>query len=174
MATGSISLAVGGAALPDGSTNNVGPRILLAKGTNTAPNRFLYYASFDPTTQQHLWWTFTVPTNYASGGTVRLMWAANATTGAVVWGASVGTQATSAADTYLAHNQATAVTATTNVLATTARRPVETQIALGANLDGIAAGRIAYIVIYRAAANAADTCTVDSELLSAEIDYVTS
>lgn len=174
MAIASYPLPIAGSAPPDGTANNVGPRLLLAKGTNTAPNRHLYYASFDPTTQQHLWWTFPVPTNYASGGTVRLMWAANATTGAVVWGSSVGTQASGAADSYLAHNQATAVTATTSVLATTARRPVETQIALGANLDSMAAGRIAYLVVYRAAANAADTCTVDAELLSCEFDYTTT
>lgn len=146
----------------------------MQKGTNTAPARFALVASFDPSTQQHLWWTRTVPANYASGGTVRLLWGGNATTGAVVWGASVGVQASNNADSYLAHAQATAVTATTTIPATTARRVIETQIALGANLDSMAAGAVMYLVVYRVAANGSDTLTVDAELISAAFDYTTT
>jgi hypothetical protein len=174
MATGTILLPIQAAAPPDGSASNAAPRLIMQKGSNTAPARFVLTASFDPSTQQHLWFTFYVPTNYASGGTVRLMWAANATTGACMWGASVGVQASSNADAYTAHAQATAVnSAAITVLGTTARRPLETTIALGANLDSMAVDTIAYLVVYRVAANAGDTLSVDAELLSAAFDYTT-
>lgn len=174
MATGTIILPVQAAMPPDGSASNAGPKMLIGKGSNTAPARFTFYASFDPSTQQHLWWTFYVPTNYASGGTVRIMWAGNATTGAVVWGASVGVQASNNVDSYLAHAQATAVTATTTIPATTARRPIETTISLAGNLDSMAADAIAYLCVYRAAANVSDTLSVDAEMLGCAFDYVTT
>lgn len=174
MATGTIILTSQSGALPDGSASNAAPRMIMEKGSNTAPARFVLTPSFDPSTQQHVWFTFYVPTNYASGGTVRIMWAGNATTGAVVWGAAVGVQPSSNADSYLAHAMATAVTATTTIPATTARRPIETTISLAGNLDSMVADAIAYLVVYRAAANGSDTLTVDAEMLGCAFDYTTT
>lgn len=168
MATGTIPLRL---RPPDGSASNAAPRFLMQKGTNSAPVRFIPVWSFDPSTQQHVWATEAVPTNYLSGGSIRLVWAANATTNAVKWGASIGYQTATASDSYLAHAQATAVTATTNVPATTARRPVETLLSMAGNLDSLAANGVMYVVIYRVAADAADTCTVDAELIAATFDY---
>lgn len=173
MATGSILLLPSAANPPDGSASNAGPKLLSVKGSNTAPGRQFFYGSFDPTTQQHLWWVWTMPANYASGGLLRIMWAANATTNAVMWGASIGVQASGNADSYLAHAQAAASTVTTTILGTTARRVQESQITLGA-LDSLAANALVALVVYRVAANAADTLAVDAELLSINFDYTTT
>ena len=172
MATGTIQLPIAAATLPDNSTNNAAPALQVYKGTNTAPARFGLRAAFDASTDEHLWWTITVPDNYASGGTLRLLWAANATTNAVVWGASVGAVTAADADTYLEHAQATATTATTNVNTTEARRVVETTIS--PSVDSMAADDLVYVLVYRDANNGSDTCTVDAELLSVVLEYTTS
>lgn len=172
MATGSISLPVKAATPPDNSTNNAAPALTIYKGTNTAPARFGVRADFDASTREHLWWTFQVPDNYASGGTFRLLWAANATTGNVVWGASVGAITATDVDTYIEHAQATATTATTGVNATEARRVIETTIA--PSMDSAAPDDYLSVLIYRDAANASDTCSVDAELLSVIFEYTTT
>ena len=172
MATGSINLPIGAATPPDGSTNNAAPAMQAYKATNSAPVRFGLRAAFDASTDEHLWWTFTCPDNYASGGTLRLLWAANATSNSVVWGASVSAITAGDADTYLEHAQATATTATTAVNTTEARRVVETTIS--PSVDSMAPDDLVTILVYRDANNGSDTCTVDAELLSVVFEYVTS
>lgn len=172
MATGSIVLPVAAAALPDGSTNNAAPAIQLVKGTNSAPARFAVVAAFDAGTDEHLWWTFTAPDNYASGGTVRLLWTAAATSNAVVWGCSVGAVTTGDADTPIEHAQASATTTTTNVNTTESGRLTETTIS--PSVDSMAADDLVTVVVYRDANNGSDTCTVDATLWSALFEYTTS
>lgn len=172
MATGSIVLPVGAAQPPDNSANNAAPALQAYKGSNSAPARHGLRAAFDATTDEHLWWTFTMPDNYASGGTFRLLWAANATSNAVVWGVSVGAVTAADADTYLEHAQAAATTATTNVNTTEARRVVETTVA--PSMDSAAADDLITVCVYRDADNGSDTCTVDAELLTVVFEYTTT
>lgn len=172
MATGTLILPIAAAQPPDGSTNNAAPALSIYKGSNTAPARFGLIASFDASTQEHLWWTITLPSNYASGGTLRLLWAANATANAVVWGCSIGAVTAGDADTYLEHVQASAATTTSNVNTTEARRVTEATITL--TTDSMAASDLVTLCVYRVAANGSDTCTVDAELLSVAFDYTTA
>jgi len=172
MAVGTIQLPIAAAQPPDGSTNNAAPALQVYKGTNTAPARFGLRAAFDASTDEHLWWTITLPDNYASGGTLRLLWAANATANAVVWAASIGAVTAADVDTYLEHAQAAATTATGNVNTTEARRVVETTIAPAT--DSMAADDLVTVLVYRDANHASDTCTVDAELLSVVLEYVTT
>lgn len=172
MATGSIQLPILAAQPPDGSSNNAAPALQVYKGSNSAPARFGMRAAFDPGTDEHLWWTFTMPDNYASGGTFRLLWAANATANAVVWGASVGAVTAGDADTFVEHAQAAATTAPANVNTTEARRVTETTIA--PSMDSAAADDLITVCIYRDANNGSDTCTVDAELLSVVLEYTTT
>ena len=172
MATGSIILPVAAATLPDGSSNNAAPALQVYKGTNTAPARHGLRAAFDASTDEHLWWTFQLPDNYASGGTVRLLWAAAATANAVVWAASIGAVTAGDADTYLEHNQAAATTATTNVNTTEQNRVVETTITPAT--DSMAADDLVTVLVYRDANNASDTCTVDAVLLAVTVEYTTT
>ena len=172
MATASILLPVAAAQVPDGTTNNAAPALQVYKGSNTAPARFGLRAAFDAATDEHLWWTFQVPDNYASGGTLRLLWAANTTSNSVVWGASIGAVTAGDTDTYLEHAQDTATTATTSVNTTEARRVVETTIT--PSTDSMAADDLVTVLVYRDANNGSDTCTVDAELLSVVLEYTTA
>lgn len=172
MATGSLVLPIAAATPPDGSSGNAAPALQVFQGTETNPKKHGLRAAFDAATDEHLWWTFTVPDNYASGGTVRLLWAANATSGNVVWGARVGAITPADSDTYVEHDQASATTATTAVNGTEARRVVETTIS--PSVDSMAADDLAFLLVYRDADNGSDTCSVDAELLSVIFEYTTA
>lgn len=169
MATSTLNLPIAAAQPPDGSTSNAAPALLVAKGTGTAPVPFNLYAAFDAATDEHLWWTFICPANYLSGGTVRLSWACNATTGNCVWGARVNAITAADADTYLEHNAAAATTATTGANGTEALRVIETTIS--PSMDSLAASDLVRLLVYRDADNASDTLSVDAELLSVSLDY---
>lgn len=172
MATGTILLPASAFWPPDGSTNNLAPKPVMQKGSNTAPNRFVVTWAFPDASTTLIWTQFPMPANYASGGTLRIH-AACATAGAgnVRWQSSFGFQTVTASDSYLAHNQATAVAATGSVPATTASRPFETSIALG--MDSAAASGICYLLIQRLGADGADTATADIVFLDAALDYTT-
>ena len=169
MATATKHLSIKAAEPPDGSTNNGAPALLVYKGTGTAPVPFDLYAAFDATVDEHLWWSWTVPQNYLSGGTFRLQWACNAVTGNCVWGARISAIPPGDADTYLEHNAAAATTTTTGANTTEARRVIETTITPAT--DSMAAGDFVRFLIYRDADNASDTLSVDAELLSVSFDY---
>lgn len=171
MATATILLPVTSGTLPDGSASNAAPQFTRRAGTETAPKKFYVTADYDASTNEHLWFTFQIPQNYASGGTVRLHWQANATSGNVVWGARIGAVTPADADTFTEHAEAAATTATTAANATEARRLVETTITPAS--DSMAAGDTIALLIYRDAANGSDTTSVDAELVSASFDYTT-
>lgn len=172
MATQTLNLGINAAQPPDGSTNNAAPELKVQIGTGTAPVPFNLVAYFDAGTAEHLWWTFTCPDNYASGGTFRLLWGANATSGSAVWGARVNAITAGDADTYLEHNAAAATTATTAANATEARRAVETTIA--PSVDSMAPDDLVRVVIYRDAGNGSDSLSVDAELQSVAFEYTTT
>lgn len=172
MATGTLNLPITAALPADGSASNAAPQLVRNVGTESSPKKFFISANYDASTDEHLWWTFTMPQNYASGGTFRLQWMANATTGSTVWGARIGAVTPSDADTPLEHAEAAATTATTATNTTEARRLNETTITPSA--DSVAAGDLVFVVIYRDADNGSDTVSVDSELVNVSFDYTTT
>lgn len=172
MGTAYIELPIAAAALPSGATNNAAPALVMRSGTNSNPVRRMLTANFDAATDEHLWWVFRMPGDYASGGVVTLLWMANATSGNVVWGSSLGAVTPADADTPLEHAQAGATTATTAANTTEARRLVQTQITL-ANLDSVTAGDLVSLLVYRDADNGSDTTSVDAELVSVQFSYTT-
>lgn len=173
MATGQIHLPILGAGVPDGSTSNNPPALNRQKGTETAPQKHFWTADFDWTVLQSLWWNRPWPQNYASGGTLRLHWMANALTGSSVWGIKIGATTSGDADTPLEHALAAASTATTSCNTVEAYRQVDTLITI-ANLDSVAAGDEVWIQVYRDGAAAGDTLGVVAKLISASIDYTTT
>lgn len=172
MAVGSVLLPVAAAQPPDGTASNAAPAIQLVKGSAAAPSRFTLTAAFDAATAENLWWSFQMPANYGSGGTLRILWEANAVTGSVVWGASVGATTAADVDTPVEHAQAAAATVTTAANTTEARRLVESTITL--TMDSAAANDLVVLRVYRDAANASDTVSVDATLWSVMFDYTTS
>lgn len=170
MATSSLVLGIAAAQPPDNSTGNAAPALQVYKGTNVAPARFGLRAAFDAATKEHLWWIFRLPADYVSGGTVRLLWAANAMTiVSCVWGVSVGAITPADVDTYLEHAQAAATTATTSVDTLENRRVISTSISPA--MDSAVAGDFISLLVFRDAANVNDTLLVDAELLAVTLEY---
>lgn len=172
MATGTLNLSPGAAVTGDGSTGNAAPLLSRRQGSESNPKKHYLTADFDSSTDEHLWWTFTLPQNYSTGATLRLQWMANATTGNVVWGARIGAVTPADADTPVEHAEAAATTATTGVDGTEARRLVQTTISPAT--DSAAAGDLVFVLVYRDADNGSDTCSVDAELISVSLDYTTT
>jgi hypothetical protein len=173
MATGVIPLSVLAGVPGDGTSGNAGPQLVRRVGTETNPKKQFMTADFDAATAEHMWWTFTMPQNYASAPVVRLMWQSNATTNSAIWGARLGAITPADTDTPIEHAQATASTTTTATNATEARRLNTTTITL-ANLDSVAAGDLVFLLVYRDAANGSDNLTVDAELIDVSFEYTTT
>lgn len=159
----------------DGSAGNAGPALLSLVGSESNPKKLIQYAAFDPATDEHLWFQFRMPADYASGGDVKLLWMTNdASAGEeCVWGARLGAITPADADTPVEHPAAAATTVATGVDTNEPRRLIETAITL-ANLDTVAAGDLCYLLVYRDADNASDDLTSDAELISVAVEYVTS
>lgn len=171
MATSTIVLPVASAVPPDGSTGNLAPGIVRIQGTEANPKKHMIVAQFDATAAEYLWWSFRLPAGYVSGGAVKVSWMANLASGnSVVWAASLGAVTPADVDTPVEHANAAASSTTTAADAVEARRLVETSITLAA-LDSAAAGDVISLLVYRDAANAADTLTVDAEMLIASFEY---
>jgi hypothetical protein len=174
MATATLQWPIAAATLPDGSSGNAAPAISRLIGTESNPKKFLQLASFDAATDEHLHFIFRVPADYASGGDVKLLWMVNsASANNVVWGARIAIITPADADTPVEHAAAAASTTTTAGNATEARRLIETSITL-ANLDSIAAGDLAALIVYRDADNGSDTLAADAELLNVALTYTTT
>jgi len=173
MATGSVLLLPAAATFPDGSTGNLAAGLTRRQGTNANPKRHFLTLDYDGAgANEGAWFAFRMPADYASGGTLKIEWQANATSGDCKWQASVGAVTAGDADTFLEHAQAAAATVTTTVNATEARRVNTSSITL--TMDSAAAGDVVSIYVFRDSLDAADTMTVDAELIAAAFEYTTS
>lgn len=170
MATSTIELIPEAAVLPDSSSGNAAPQRQTYKGTNANPAVFGQRINFDASTQEFIWYKLIWPDDYVSGGTVKIKWGANATSGNCIWSAKLGAITAGDADTFLEHVPAAASSVTTGANTTEARRVIESSITL-ANLDSVAVGDLVYLCIFRDASNASDTLAVDAEYLGAVLSY---
>lgn len=175
MATGTIILPIQAAVLPDGSASNAGPALLRVKGTDTSPSKHYLIASFDASTDEHLWWAFQMPANYASGLLLKLLWYTNDTgaSESCVWGCQIAAITESDADTPIEHAKATAQTTTTDVNAAEANRLIQTSITIS-NDDSVSAGDLVFLLVYRDANNGSDDLTSDANLVAVSLDYTTT
>ena len=95
MATNYIILPLNGATLPDasGSTNDPAvPVIRVSGGTQTAntPKVTWFEWQFASSQDQHVMWTFRIPGDYSTGGTLRFKWKPDAaSTSLCIWKAAV-------------------------------------------------------------------------------------
>lgn len=173
MATGTIILPIPGGTPPDGSASNASAQPQRTKSSASAPSPIFTELLFDPGTDEHWWWAFRMPADYASGAVAKLQWKANATSNSVVWVARLAAVTPADTDTPNEHASAAANSATTSVNTTEARRLVETSITL-TNADSVAAGDMVNLLIHRDADNGSDSCTVDAELVAVSIEYTTT
>ena len=173
MATGYITLTPGGAVLSDGSASNAAPGMSRRKGTDANPAKTYLTLDFDWTADEHCWWSFIMPGDYASGGSLLVKGQINSTTAQnVIMGATVAAISAGDADTPNEHAKSTAATVTIAGNTTEARRLVSGSITL--NMDGAAAGDLIVLGLFRDGDNASDTGTVDFEFVGAELSYTTT
>jgi len=176
MATGYINLFPGGVA-PDGSgtgNNTAALSYEVSTGTQTSntPKATQLKLLFDAATDEHWLFSFMLPGDYASGGTLRLKAKmTSATTGNVVMKAGQVTDIDSSTADGSKVFAAGDVSAATAVPAT-AGQTFEITITL--TTTDMAANRHCVIFIGRDADNVNDTATGDLELLSANFEYVTA
>ncbi len=172
MATGTILLNPGSAALPDGTTNNLAPGLAMTKSSATAPGIYVLKALFDATNEEWCCWQFRMPDDYASGLTAKVQYTmASATSGGVAW--DVRISATSDGDTQDVDAQdfASANVGTATVPGTAGYLD-EVSISLS-NADSVAAGDFVVVRLARAVANGSDTATGDAEALMVALTYTT-
>jgi hypothetical protein len=177
IATGTILLPIAGAIPSDGSASNGAPAIQRVQGTEANPKKHYLIAAFDAAADEHLTWTFRLPSDYASAPIVELLWESNDTgaTESAVWGARWGAVTPADADTPIEHAAAAASVTTTDVNATEARRLLTTSIAL-ANTDSAAAGDLINLIVYRDGdgTGGTDDLTSDANLTAAALTYTTT
>lgn len=175
MATGSILLTPGSAIIPDGSTDNVGPAQTRLKGTQTGADVHILVLDFDGAGSVHesCYWSFIMPANYASGGSLVVHGWINSTTGNVAYMQGQVSATTAAdADTHLEHALSTAAAASLTANTTEANRLITGTITL--NMDSAAAADLVTIRLFRNPADASDTHTSDFRFVGAEFQYTTS
>lgn len=173
MATGTIELLPGAATFPDASTGNAACGLSRRQGTEANPKKHFLTLDYDGagSTAEYAWWQFRMPTDYSSGGALKIEWMANATAGDVKLQARVGAITAADADTPMEHAQAAAATVTTTTNATEARRQNSSSITL--TMDSAAAADIIFLTLFRDPSDAADTCTADAEVIAAVFEYTT-
>jgi len=174
MATATLQWGPWDGAPGDGSASNAGPALLVVAGTEANPKKQVRVAAFDASTDEHLWFQFRMPADYKAGGTVKLLWMTNsATANACAWGARLAAITPADADTPVEHAEAAASLVSTAANATEARRLIESTIEL-ANLDGVAAGDLCELLVYRdadASGGQTDSLTGDAELLAVALQF---
>lgn len=172
MATGTVHLSPGASVQPDGSATNLAAGMVRLQGTQTGAKWHQLALTFiGDGTVQGSWWTFRLPADYSSGGTLRIQWMINATTNAVKWQAQVGAITPADADTPLEHALAAAATVTTNVNTTEAWRLTESSITL--TMDSAAANDLLELFLFRDSGDGADTSTALAHVVAASLEYVT-
>jgi hypothetical protein len=176
MTTGHVVLPIPGGTAPDasGSGNNPAtPEVMISSGTQTTNSAKVTttWLLFDPATDEHWLWSFTLPSDYASGGTLRLTWSTKGTsTNAVFWkgAAFIGVVGTTDVDAGVFD---TVVTGSGNGAST---QGVTTQTTLALTMTNAAANRPIVVMIGRDADNASDTNASDACLIAATFEYTTT
>jgi hypothetical protein len=180
MATGYISLPIGGAVSPDNSASNGGPAIQRVKSSDTASstNTPPYYlqAAFDASADESLMWSLYLPGDYASGPVLDVLFKmASAVTGAVRFEGRVAAITPGDATDGDAKAFATTNSAGATVPATTAGKVGTVSISL-TNADSLAAGDFVVVQLRRDAdgTTGTDDAAGDAEVIGVRLSYVTT
>lgn len=175
MSTGTITLPIGTANLPDGTSSNLFPGITRVKSSASAPTPYFLQVNFDGTVKEQLMFSFRMPVNYASSPVLKLQFKMTAaTTGTVVMeGRLAAVTPGDATDVDTKAFAASNASASTTVPATTAGKLGEISIAL-TNADSLAAGDFVVLYVARLPADAGDTATSDLELVAISLEYTTT
>lgn len=120
----------------------------------------LRFRGFDATTDESIAYSFPLPTNYSSGGTLVFRFAsAAATSGNCVWKYAYALERPGTTD----WDGVSYGTVLTSTVATNGTAGVATSVSADLGVTGAAAGDILHIYLGRDANNAADTLAGDAE-----------
>lgn len=174
MATGTVMLPPGAAILPDGSTNNAAPALQRAKSSAAAPTPHFLQLVFDAATKEMCMWAFRMPSDYASGPTLKVQYKmASATSGNVIIEGRIAAVTDGDAQDVDAKAFGTANTSSASAVPATAGYLKEISLAL-TNADSLAAGDFTIVYLARDAANASDTAAGDMEVPTSSLEYTTA
>jgi hypothetical protein len=174
MATGTIPLPIGAATLPDGSSGNAAPAIQVVKSSGADPKPFFLQAVFDPSTDEHMMWSFRMPSNYASAPVLKAQYKmVSATSGNVVIAGRVAAVSDGDAQDVDAKAFAAANTSGATVVPGTAGHMDEISLSL-TTADSVAAGDFVIVWLSRDADNGSDTAAGDMEVISVSLEYTTT
>jgi hypothetical protein len=123
---------------------------------------------FDPTTEEHWLWTFELPPDYASGGTLTLVWSTKGTsTAQVVWKATSVCLVAGTTDLDAAIFDTVVTVAGTP----SATQGIATRSTVALTMTNAAAGRAIIVMVGRDCDNGSDTNANDACLISASFEY---
>jgi hypothetical protein len=176
MATGYVVLPIPGGYPPDtsGAGNNAAApeKIISPTAQTTNSPKVTYFGLlFDPTTDEHWLWSFTLPGDYSSGGTLRLHYSNKGTsTNGVTWkaAASIAVPGTTDMDAAVFD---TVVTANSTPDATTGD---VVAVTINLTMTNAAANRPIIIMVGRDPDNASDTNASDMRLEYVTFEYTTT
>lgn len=174
MATGSISLPIGAAVLPDGSASNAAPAIQRVKSSASAPSPYFLQACFDAATKEQLMWSFRMPPDYASAPVLKVQYKmASATSGNVIFEGRIAAVTDGDATDVDAKAFAAANTSSATAVPGTAGHIDEISLTM-TNADSVAAGDFVVLYLARDAANGSDTASGDMEIIGVALTYTTA
>lgn len=174
MATGTILLSPNAAVFPDESTDNLAAGLEIVKGTQITDKVFYPRLIFKDTRIERCQWSFRLPADYASGGTIKLeLQTAVATAGDIIMQAKVSAVTAADADTPQEHAWAAAAAS-----AAIANNTVEAGRQLTGSItlttDAAAAGDLVTVQLFRDAAHASDTLAATVYVIAAAVEYTTT
>jgi hypothetical protein len=142
-------------------------------GTGTAPTNAPVVTAnkltFDQTTDQTGMWTFRLPSDYLSGGSVFIKWSADVNTGAVIWKAGIAAIVDGVTNLLsVAAFNAADLSATVTVPGTIG---FTTETSWGLTATGVLASQLVCVFIGRRAGAAGDTAAGNANLWAAEFEY---
>lgn len=177
MATGTVLLPIGAAIMTDGSASNATPALQRVKSSAAAPAPFFLQLAFDGATDEMVYWSFRMPSDYASAPVLKVQYKClSATTGTVRFEGRLAA-VTPDVDTTDVDAKALATTNSNGgtVPATTAGKLAEISITL-TNADSLAANDFVIVMLRRDAdgTTGTDDVTTDIEVVAASLEYTTT
>lgn len=174
MAARAVILPIPGGYAPDGSgtvNNPATPEKIISSGSQTtnSPKASYYGLLFDPTTDEHWMWDFTIPADYLSGGTLRVTFSNKGTSanGVTFKGAAaIAIVGTTDKDAIVFD---TVVTANGTPSTTTG---ITTQITIALTMTNALANRPIIVMLGRDPDNASDTNASDMRVEEVVFEYV--
>ncbi len=180
MATGTILLDMAGATPADGTGTGNTPAIASVSAsvgaqTTNSPKVTLITWAFGAATDSHVMWSFRMPENYASGGTLFLESACvngQAAAAEVIWKAALAAVTPGASENLFSKVFGTA--ATGSAVFNSIGSGIVIQSSVSPGLDSVAAGDMVTLFVGRDADHTMDDVVGDVLLTAASLEYVTS